>query len=495
MRALFEDARQQVLDNTVFRLLLLLTAIPILFTFMVGFHEEHISLLWGWQEITYKDFMSNFGGVPAGTTDMGARAIQAVQSATLTFFVGSLGMMLCIAATAFFAPRILEKGAADTLFSKPVTRMAILLSRYFAGILFVAFISSILVLGMYLGFWINSGHNDPGFLWGAITLVYLYAMMHAFSMVVAVFTKSSTAAILLTIALFMVSGGVHGAWLTIEFFQGQEQVALLRAGGDEEDDEDKDEESPILDALATTVAVAHYILPKTSDADIITEKLRRALTESTPLIDTDNGDFLLKSGPIGFVMVEDSADGFEGAGMKWVPESEEDAGADTVSIKRYPRPEVEKTIGSRTRTRSLLSKDVAKERKAELEEQGAKVELDNTKLSGVRTYRLIWTAKGETTRHRDLFFHFDDWIYEFEISGEPSEMDSRQSRIMRRRFLEHGNIILGKISGMDPKTWYMDAFTWDAEWKYNILFSIGSSLAFIFSMLGIAWLRLRRLDF
>ena len=55
LRALFEDARQQVLDNKVFRLLILLTALPILGTFLVGFREDHISFLWGYQVIEYDE--------------------------------------------------------------------------------------------------------------------------------------------------------------------------------------------------------------------------------------------------------------------------------------------------------------------------------------------------------------------------------------------------------------------------------------------------------
>ena len=39
--------------------------------------------------------------------------------------------MFCIAATAFFVPRMLEKGAADTLFTKPLSRVVLLLSPPF----------------------------------------------------------------------------------------------------------------------------------------------------------------------------------------------------------------------------------------------------------------------------------------------------------------------------------------------------------------------------
>ncbi|MFT7484856.1 MAG: ABC-type transport system involved in multi-copper enzyme maturation permease subunit [Candidatus Paceibacteria bacterium] len=498
LRALFEDARQQVLDNKVFRLLIILTALPILFTFLVGFHEEGISIFWGWREIPYADILGSFRGTRGvQESDLSVAAIQVVQTVIVQVFVGMFGMMLSIAATAFFVPRILEKGSADTLFSKPVSRMAILLSRYFAGILFVAFLSLALVLGMYLGFLVNSGYNDPGFLWGALTLVYLYTMMHSFSVAVAVFTRSSTAAILTTIFLFMICGAVHGGWQSVQFFEEQSLVSQLRAATDEEEDEDaetEEENGGILEVLVTALNTAHYILPKTSDADMITQKLRRAITEKTPVISSGDSDFVLKLGPTDYQLVPGSEDGFEGDGVLWRPRGDS-TGLTTISVRRYPRPVTERKVASKTRKRQSRSKDVFKALEEELEAGGFKPETETSSLSEVSTYILMWTDTDAGTDNRRYIFHFSDWMYEISMAFAIDSDEAEEQREWRREFLYHGNIVLGQIAGMRPDSWYEQVFDWDAELKYNIFFSIGSSLAFILSMLSLAWFRLRRIDF
>ncbi len=495
-RALFEDARQQVLDNKVFRLLLILTAIPIVLTFVLGFHEESITLFWGWKEIDYKDIMEIFSaGGQSTAEDMAAQSIRFLQEFTLDAVVGRIGIMLCIAATAFFAPKILEKGSADTLFSKPVSRIAILLSRYFAGILFVAFISSLLVTGMYLGFLINSGFNDPGFLWGALTLVYLYAMMHAFSMVVAVFTRSSTAAILLTITLYMFCGGIHTGWTSLEFFTQKQHVAMLRIADNSDDEDEVEEAGELIQFLTSSLRFFHYVLPKTSDADLITNKLKRALTEKPPAIQTSDGEFLMKLPPADFSLVADTKGKFEDTGVEWSAEGKTHLGADSMRIRRYERPKQERKVGSKTRIRSQTGNETAKQKMEELQATGASPESEDRKLSGVRTTQVTWLESDGDTKHRMYFFHFDDWIYEFELIGSVAQLDSHEASQLRRNTLDRGNIILGDITGKTPGTWYSDIFSLTAEWKYNIFFSIGSSLAFIVSMLTLAWLRLRKIDF
>lgn len=515
MRAMFEDARQQVLDNKVFRLLIILTAIPILFAFLVGFHEEHVSFMWGVSEITYAELPDFIVGGSVAAGEAHVAAIQFMQELFVAVFAGIFGMILCVAATAFFAPKILEKGAADTLFSKPVGRMTVLMSRYLAGILFVAFISIVLVVGMYLGFLIVSGYNDPGFLWGALTLVYLYSMMHSFSIAIAVWTRSSTAAIILTIILFMVCGAIHGGWIGYMYFEEQSQVAEMRSGSSSDDDEseegeEEDETHPAVVVLANTLSTLHYVLPKTSDADLITAKLRRAITEKDPVVESEDGDLIIKLAPEDFTRVEGTEGNLETTGVEWASDREGGAEVGHVSVRRYERPDVERTIGSRTRVRPLTAKDASKAFMEELEEQGETPDSDDMNISNVRVLQVSWTPVAGGTKRERLFLSFGEYMYEIDFllangttvvgSGEPTNggqplFDEREEWQWRRRFLQDGNLVLGQVAGMDPAAWWEKTFDWDAELKYNIFFSIGSSLAFIFAMLGFAWLRLRKIDF
>ena len=42
-----------------------------------------------------------------------------------------------------------------------------------------------MVLGVHAGLTVVSGYSDPGFLWGLVTLTYVFSLVHAFSTAVA----------------------------------------------------------------------------------------------------------------------------------------------------------------------------------------------------------------------------------------------------------------------------------------------------------------------
>ncbi|MDP6838226.1 MAG: hypothetical protein QF724_04750, partial [Planctomycetota bacterium] len=167
--ALLLDAFYQVLDDKIFRLLVILTIAMVAPTVLVGFQEEHISVLFGLKEYPYDTLVQFFGMRLSADAEPNVFIIQSLQTLVIEGLAGTLGIVFCIAATAFFIPRILEKGAADTTFSRPVSRLTLLLSRYFSGLLFVTILAVILIGGMHLGFLIFSGYSDPGFLWSVPT--------------------------------------------------------------------------------------------------------------------------------------------------------------------------------------------------------------------------------------------------------------------------------------------------------------------------------------
>ena len=47
----------------------------------------------------------------------------------------------------------------------------------------------------------------------------------------------------------------------------------------------------------------------------------------------------------------------------------------------------------------------------------------------------------------------------------------------------------------DAEGWYHSKMSWTGDWRYNIWFSIGSSVAFALVCLVLGWLRLIRIDF
>jgi ABC-type transport system involved in multi-copper enzyme maturation permease subunit len=292
-RALFADALAQVLDNRVFRILAWICGLMVGFTFAVGFREDSIWLFGGWREYFYEDVFDFFGlGGPSIGTTQQQEAIRIVQDLFAKFVAGSVGILFGIASTVFFVPRLLEKGFADGFFSKPVSRFALLLSRYFASILFVSLLASFLVGGMHLGFLLASGYSDPSFLWTAATLVYLFALISSFAVLFGTLTRSTVAALLLTFASYGATTGVHNLWVLYDY--GRSEGHIRRLYEQRERAAAEGQSSPVADAFVdtaiTTLETLHNLLPRTHDAKYLIANLRDQVAELPPEDERRPGD-------------------------------------------------------------------------------------------------------------------------------------------------------------------------------------------------------------
>ena len=265
LRALFLDAIYQVLDNRVFRVLGVLILLPVAVVFCIGFREEELVLFFGLKTYSYDSLIESFSLSAASIAEARVMLIENTADIIAGFLSGSLGMAVMIAATAFFVPRMLEKGAVETLFHKPVPRLWFFLSRYVAGLVFVALLCTALVSGVYAGFLVSSGYSYGGVFWELPGAVYAFGIVHAVSMAIGVWTRSTPAAILLSIFFFVGNGCVHTAWSMKESFTHDREAA---------EDSDTEGLSQLLEGLSVALDTAHFILPKPGDAGRMVESLR-----------------------------------------------------------------------------------------------------------------------------------------------------------------------------------------------------------------------------
>ena len=505
-RALFSDALAQVLDNKVFRLLVVLVGIMVLPTFLIGLQEDSVVILFGTWEYFYEDLFGWLGLPFPGLGQAHIFLIQAIQQIFVDVFAGSFGVTIAVAASAFFVPRMLEKGAADTLFSKPVSRTTLLLSRYFAGLVFVAILSVVLVSGMHIGLLLNSGYSDPGFLWSILTLVYIFAILHAFSMFVGVITRSTVASILTTLMFFMFTGCTHVAWEAKEGNQAKiEESRALR----DDTVEDADAFDRFEQIVIGAVDVAHFVLPKTNDATKIAQKLRSSLDDiAAPVRDIDTG-LEVKVPPEGWAVAGD----FPEEPVTW---SSPDGSVTLLLARRqWDGPEAEGDEHRWGHWARFMTERIAGERRAEIE---ASVDPDD--LVEERTRRghwkdgdgdfertradfadhssifLTWTDRSgpeERARQAIFFSRLPEWIYRVEIDHPVGWDDDEENARLLDGFT--ASFTFEDDDDDDPDDWYAERFDWDAELKYNIFFSIGSTLAFIGLLLALGSWRLSRIDF
>ena len=501
-RALYEDAFQQVLDNRVFRLLVILVLVPVALSFLIGFHADHISLLWFW-DYQYSELTLGLGiPIPADVRP-DELLIKGVQTVVIDGLAGMIGIIFCIAATAFFVPRMLEKGAADTLFSKPVSRATLLITRYCSGLLFVGVLSVALVGGMYLGFALVSGYTDTGFLWSAITLIYLYAILHAFSVLVATLTRSSVAAILLVLMMFSFSGCVHRSWIVKEYSQESTAFKVLRTEMQEENTFEDDEEGSTAIAILTNVLDGlRFTLPKTGDATTITKMLREAVVGLGPALEDTEANVIIEDDPRGMVLMGSSTPDFSSP-VTWVPEDQDADPRQKVFLLRRDREQAPSESGETARR--LVSSRVASSFLDELEERDERGELaaapeKERRMFGAsrRGNQLIvirWAegSPNNAIRRARFFFHFDDWLYEVDLSMPRESMSDEKYEEWESDFFY--GLRLGRDQFQGPMEWYEDEFGWNAPWKYNAYFSIFTSLGFALLCLLGSVFRLNRYDF
>ena len=509
-QALALDALHQVLDNSVFRILTDLTLVPILLTFVLGAREEGLVLLFGLKTWAYAD-LPLVGPMLATTPDPQGVVIQSLLSLFLDQAAGNLGMLLAIVATAFFVPRLLEKGAADLYFHKPASRSALYLSRFCAGLLFIALSSAVLSLGVFLGLALSSQHVDPGVLLACPTLVYLFALVFPFTMLVGVVTRSTVASILLSALFFLFNGCIQQAWISVEQLEhGPNLAALVGRGAsdeeatDENGGEDGDEEgrrgardSAFGRALLGTLDAARVVLPKTSDADHLARKARSSL--SPPFFRDESehvivsrlpGGLAPRSGPEAPPPPELRAR----LGTLRLAALGDEAGAPATEFTLWSRPIVRSTstVNGRERERVETLSQAGEALEDELAALGLEPTRMKLRLGELDASRVSWNAS-EPTPAGCVAWCFKGSEGELlftllvRVPGQPDDatLERESQRLARYLVLDRTAI----------DAWYPQQLRFDAPWRTNILFSVGSSLAFAALVLALGCWRLRRIAF
>lgn len=480
-KALLEDAFLQILDNTVFRILAVVVALMVLPTFLVGATPEGLDFLFGWKTIPYSDLGGLFGG--ARGADMQLAVVKGVQELVVQGLAGTIGVFFCIAATSFFVPRMLEKGAADVVFSRPLSRATLLLSRWFAGVLFVGVLAFLLVGGMHLGFLLRSGHSDPGFLWSALTLVYLFATVHCFSTLVAVVTRSSVAAILLALVFFVFNGCIHRSWQFKEYG--------LAMAAEKAEDEGVDEPEGVLGTLVAVLDTLHWTLPKTSDADVIADKLRTVVVGPDHVVRDATTELLVRAHYEGAELDRPTAD-LAAAPAVWSAKDDNGDVAARIELKRRTRVLSREQRNGRERVKRQSQRQAADEAQA----AGSSLRRETLQFAPGAVEIVAWNDPGPTGWLRErVYLAEGDWMYETEIAMRPDWLDESERERRRKAFLDgyvFDNAAVGRVS---PEFWYAKRFGWTAPLKFNAFASIGSTALFCaLLMLAAVW-RVRRIDF
>lgn len=508
VHALALDALHQVLDNWVFRILTGLTLVPILLTFAIGAREEGIVLFFGLKTWAYADLPA-VGPMLATTADPQGIVIETLLQVFLDQAAGNLGILLAIVATAFFVPRLLEKGAADLYFHKPVSRSALYLSRFYAGLLFIALSSGVLALGVFLGLAAASQHVNLGVLLACPTLVYVFALVFPFTMLVGVVTRSTVAAILLSAMFFLFNGCIQQAWISLEQIENGPNMSALVNGSAAELEDEQGEAAPEEDpsggardsafgrALLRTLDAARIVLPKTSDADHFARKLRTSL--APPLFRDEAEQVIVSRLPSRLTQVEapaapPPAELLERLGTLRLTARSEEAPQTEFTLWSRPVARSTSTINGRERERVETLSRAGEALEDALTALGHAPERTKERLPGdLHASRVDWsvTEPSSSARFRAWCFKGSESELVFtllmRVPGQPEDGALLAESELFTRYLALDRTAID--------AWYPAQLRFDAPWRTNIYFSLGSSLAFAAFVLALGLWRLARIAF
>jgi ABC-type transport system involved in multi-copper enzyme maturation permease subunit len=208
--ALIIDGFRESLDRKIFWVVLLITAVVTAAMACIGFDGDRITVLFGlWETET-----SHYNPL---TTQGRSALLGSVVYVLLMFFLGWVGIILILVATASFFPSMLESGAIDVLVSKPISRPRLYLYKYLSGMVFVFVQATIFILLTFLVMGIRWRVWAPGYLLCIPLMVLLFSYIYCVSTLVAVRTRSAIAAILISLAawfLYTVPNAALGVFET-----------------------------------------------------------------------------------------------------------------------------------------------------------------------------------------------------------------------------------------------------------------------------------------
>ncbi|MFQ5502656.1 MAG: ABC transporter permease [Phycisphaerae bacterium] len=252
LRALITDCFREALDRKLFWVMAGISILIAAAMACLSFDAKGINLLFG---LTHIDWYFLATSNPDWHANIGGLLTKLIADT----YIGWIGIIIALVATAGIFPTLMERGAVDVILAKPISRPMIFLGKYLGGMVFVTLqvsffvVLTLLVIGWRWDYW------TWNYLWCIPLTVALFSYIFAFSALFAVITRSAMAALLLAMLAWV---GMFGVQMT------HEMTLMLPAMGGE-----------INPTWLRVTKVAKFIIPNTRDIPHIAGTLVGTSTE------------------------------------------------------------------------------------------------------------------------------------------------------------------------------------------------------------------------
>jgi ABC-type transport system involved in multi-copper enzyme maturation permease subunit len=213
--AIFLDSYRELNARRMFWIVLLLSALAIGGFAAVGVTDHNLRVLW-WD-------LPSFGMPPQIFYK------QLFSSVVVRFWLAWAATILALISTASIFPDFVAGGSIDLFLSKPITRVRLFFTKYFAALLFVFLQVSVFcivgyfILGMRGHFW------RPAIFWAIPIILCFFSYLFSVCVLIGIATRSTLTALLLTILFWFMCWTVGSTELVLFTFQSNTEHEIATA--------------------------------------------------------------------------------------------------------------------------------------------------------------------------------------------------------------------------------------------------------------------------
>ncbi|MEM0983316.1 MAG: ABC transporter permease [Planctomycetota bacterium] len=139
-----------------------------------------------------------------------------------------IAAILALISTAGIVPDLIQGGAIDTVLSKPIGRVRLLLTKYFLGLLFVTLQVSVFTFGCFFVFGFRANVWEPQLLLAIPIVVTFFSYLYGVCALLGLLTRSTIASLLVTLLFWFVLFLVNSADVILLQFRTQSELTEQR---------------------------------------------------------------------------------------------------------------------------------------------------------------------------------------------------------------------------------------------------------------------------
>lgn len=161
------------------------------------------------------------------------KIVKSALAAFASYFVGKFGVLVAILVSANIIPRMFEAGSIDLLLSKPVSRSALFLTKFFSGCMFILIVSAYFILGLFLIVGMRFDVWDPGLLLSIPVFLFVFAIIYSVSAAAGVVWRNAIVSVLIAVMVWMFCMGLGTAKGIWDGMRNSQRTAAITPAGSE----------------------------------------------------------------------------------------------------------------------------------------------------------------------------------------------------------------------------------------------------------------------